>query len=177
MPARLSVAALLLALVILQVDVSWAQDQESSSASQQDCQAHPEVAGCQQPSKPSPTPKSETPTSSQQPPNLSPAPSVTSGPEAAPEAGKAGRPTTQRPLQELQLQPEMRPLPELPPPPPTEFQLMVADSVGKCYRFTAPACFASAEHVCAGGKRAGSGGLCGWTWRRALCPVMGTAQR
>jgi polysaccharide export outer membrane protein len=115
--ARISVAGLMLALVTLHADVSWAQDTNRASA--QDCQAHPEADGCQQTSKSSPTVKSETSTRSQQPPSLSPAPSVASGPEGTGEAAK--------PVQSSALHAQ----PEPPPEPPTEFQLMVADSVGQ----------------------------------------------
>jgi polysaccharide export outer membrane protein len=106
-----------LALIIFCADFSWAQD--TGSVSGQDCQAHPEAAGCPQTSKSSPTVKSATPAESQQPPTLSPVPSVVSGPEAASEAARRAHPST------LLAQPEP------PPQPPSEFQLMVADSVGQ----------------------------------------------
>jgi polysaccharide biosynthesis/export protein len=114
---RISVAGLVLALVILHADVSWAQD--TGSASAQDCLAHPEAAGCQQASKSSPTIKSDTSVGSQQPPTLSPVPSLASGPEAASESARPAQPST------------LRAQPEPPAQPPTEFQLMVADSVGQ----------------------------------------------
>ncbi len=120
---RISVTGLVLALVILHADCSWSQDTDSANAS--DCQAHPEVAGCQHASKSSPTVKSDTSAGSQQSPTLSPVPSIVSGPEAISDATKPVRPSAQRG------KPEPPPQPQAPPQPPTEFQLMVADSVGQ----------------------------------------------
>ena len=120
---RISVAGLVLALVILHADCSWSQDTDSANAS--DCQAHPEVSGCQHASKSSPTVKSDTSAGSQQSPTLSPVPSIVSGPEAISDATKPVRPSAQRG------KPEPPPQPQAPPQPPTEFQLMVADSVGQ----------------------------------------------
>jgi polysaccharide export outer membrane protein len=123
--ARISVAALVLALVVLHADIFWAQEKDTGSISAQDCQAHPDAANCQQSEKPSPPAKSETVARSQQPATLSPVPSVTSGPETPTEAAKPVRPLAPR------TQSEPQPQPEPPPPPPTEFQIMVADSVGQ----------------------------------------------
>ena len=120
---RISVAGLVLALVILHADCSWSQDTDSANAS--DCQAHPEVTGCQHASKSSPTVKSDTSAGSQQSPTLSPVPSIVSGPEAISDATKPVRPSAQRG------KPEPPPQLQAPPQPPTEFQLMVADSVGQ----------------------------------------------
>jgi len=121
--ARISVAGLLLVLVILRADVSCAQD--TSSASAQDCQARPEADACQQAEKSSPTVKSDTPARGQQSPTLSPAPPIVSGPEGSGE--------TARPLHGSALHAQSEPprQPEPPPQPPTEFQLMVTDSVGQ----------------------------------------------
>ena len=120
---RISVAGLVLALVILHADCSWSQDTDSANAS--DCQAHPEVTGCQHASKSSPTVKSDMSTGSQQSPTLSPVPSIVSGPEAISDPTKPVRPSAQRG------KPEPPPQLQAPPLPPTEFQLMVADSVGQ----------------------------------------------
>src|SRR6267154_1664711 len=120
---RISIAGLMLALVILHADCSWSQDTDSANAS--DCQAHPEVTGCQHASKSSPTVKSDMSTGSQQSPTLSPVPSIVSGPEAISDATKPVRPSAQRG------KPEPPPQLQAPPQPPTEFQLMVADSVGQ----------------------------------------------
>ena len=120
---RISIAGLMLALVILHADCSWSQDTDSANAS--DCQAHPEVTGCQHASKSSPTVKSDTSAGSQQSPTLSPVPSIVSGPEAISDATKPVRPSAQRG------KPEPPPQLQAPPQPPTEFQLMVADSVGQ----------------------------------------------
>src|SRR5882762_7919620 len=118
---RISVAGSVLALVILHADFSWPQD--TGSASAPDCQAHPEAAGCQQASKSPPTVKSDTSAGSQQTPTLSPVPSAASGPEAVSEAARPVRPSAQRTMG------EPPPHLEAPPQAPTEFQLMVADSV------------------------------------------------
>jgi len=123
--ARIGVTALVLVLWTLHADVFLAQDKDSGAASGQDCQAHPDAADCQQAEKPSLPAKGETPTRSQQAPTLSPVPLVTSPPETPTEAGKPVRPGT------LKTQPELQPQAEPPPSPPTEFQLMVADSVGQ----------------------------------------------
>ncbi len=120
---RISVAGSVLALVILHADFSWPQD--TGSASAPDCQAHPEAAGCQQASKSPPTVKSDTSAGSQQTPTLSPVPSAASGPEAVSEAARPVRPSAQR------TKGEPPPQLEAPPQAPTEFQLMVADSVGQ----------------------------------------------
>src|SRR6266853_2246260 len=120
---RISVAGLVLALVILHADCSWSQDTDSANAL--DCQAHPEVTGCQHASKSSPTVKSDTSAGSRQSPTLSPVPSIVSGPEAISDATKPVRPSAQRG------KPEPPPQLQAPPQPPTEFQLMVADSVGQ----------------------------------------------
>lgn len=110
---RISVAGLVLTLVILHADVSWSQD---TSGGAQDCHTRPEEPGCRQASKSSPTVKSDTPAESQQTPTLAPVPSLVSGPEVTTEAAKPVHPPAQ---------------PERLAPPPTEFQRMVADSVGQ----------------------------------------------
>src|SRR5216683_2140359 len=81
----------------------------------QDCQTHPEALGCQQTPRPSPGTKTPAPSLEQLPTSI---PVIT--PISSEAAGEGGKPATAK----APFQPE-------PPPPPTEFQLMVADSVGK----------------------------------------------
>ena len=110
---KTSVVFVVVSLALLCAGVSRAQDTDAAGG--QDCLTHPDVVGCQQTSRPSPGTK--TPTASlEQPPTTIPVITPTS-PEAA---GERGKPATAK----APIQPE-------PPPPPTEFQLMVGDSVGK----------------------------------------------
>jgi len=97
-----------------QVPDSTGDAQQPDTAGYQDCQAHPEATGCQQTSRPSAGTKTPTPFPEQLPTTISPITPIS--PEAA---GERGKPAAKTPFQ-----------PE-PPPPLTEFQLMVADSVGK----------------------------------------------
>ncbi|HUN60740.1 MAG TPA: SLBB domain-containing protein [Candidatus Sulfotelmatobacter sp.] len=101
-----------------------------------DCLVHPEAQACPQPARPSPDARSQNPNKEQLPSNLS----TPYGPEPSVERGR--RATNQIPL------------PQEPPPPPTEFQLMVADSVGKLLPIygaslfrSAPTTFAPLENV------------------------------
>ncbi len=117
---KTSVVFVALSLALLCAGVSRAQETSSAGAGQarpgsQDCQTHPEALGCQQTSRPLPGTKTPAPSLEQLPTTI---PVIT--PISSEAAGEGGKPATAK----APFQPE-------PPPPPTEFQLMVADSVGK----------------------------------------------
>jgi protein involved in polysaccharide export with SLBB domain len=119
---KISVVFVVLSLLLLCAGVSRAQDTNSTANAQQtgttggpDCLAHPEAAGCLQSARPSPGTKTPAPSLEQLPTTI---PVIT--PISSEAAGEGGKPATAK----APFQPE-------PPPPPTEFQLMVADSVGK----------------------------------------------
>ena len=108
---KTSVVFVALSLALLCAGVSRAQAPNTTGG--QDCLAHPEAAGCLQSAKPSPGTKTPAPSLEQLPTSI---PVIT--PISSEAAGEGGKPA------KAPFQPE-------PPPPPTEFQLMVADSVGK----------------------------------------------
>ena len=119
---KTSVVFVALSLFLLCAGVSRAQETNSTANAQQtgttggpDCLAHPEAVGCLQSGKPSPGTKTPAPSLEQLPTTI---PVIT--PISSEAAGEGGKPATAK----APFQPE-------PPPPPTEFQLMVADSVGK----------------------------------------------
>ena len=119
---KTSVVFVALSLFLLCAGVSRAQETNSTANAQQtgttggpDCLAHPEAVGCLQSGKPSPGTKTPAPSLEQLPTTI---PVIT--PISSEAAGEGGKPLTAK----APFQPE-------PPPPPTEFQLMVADSVGK----------------------------------------------
>jgi polysaccharide biosynthesis/export protein len=142
---KTSVVFVVLSLLLLCAGVCRAQDtndsgttQTSNTASGPDCLTHPEAAGCL--SSPQPSLGTKTPT-----PSLEELPSTIPVilPVGREAAGERGRPTNAK----APVQPE-------PPTPLTEFQLMVADSVGKMlptygaslFRL-APSTFAPLENV------------------------------
>ena len=119
---KTSVVFVALSLFLLCAGVSRAQETNSTANAQQtgttggpDCLAHPEAVGCLQSGKPSPGTKTPAPSLEQLPTTI---PVIT--PISSEAAGEGGKPATAK----APFQPE-------PPPPPTEFQLMVSDSVGK----------------------------------------------
>lgn len=141
---RTRIVFLLFSLIVLDPRVFFAQDTGSGRA--QDCQAHPDAAGCQQTFGPSPVNKNATPASLQLPASIPAVTSITSGSEATSEKDKAEK------AAKASNRPE--PGPELEPEPPTEFQLMVADSLGQMLpRYGAslfrqlPSTFAPLENV------------------------------
>ena len=110
---KTSVVFVALSLALLCAGASRAQAPNATGG--QDCLAHPEAAGCLQSAKPSLGTKTPAPSLEQLPTTI---PVIT--PISSEAAGEGGKPATAK----APFQPE-------PPPPPTEFQLMVADSVGK----------------------------------------------
>ncbi len=109
MNTRIAFSALCLCLLCAGVS----RAQAPNTAGGPDCLAHPEAAGCLQSAKPSLGTKTPAPSLEQLPTTI---PVIT--PISSEAAGEGGKPA------KAPFQPE-------PPPPPTEFQLMVADSVGK----------------------------------------------
>ena len=127
----------LLTLTLMAPRVCIAQEPDESSqqgSSAQDCQLHPDSPGCQQGAEPR---RSGEPTVEKSPAALSPVTILTTGPQASPDK-----------------KPSIPPAPPEPLPPPTEFQKMVADSVGQMLPLygaslfhQAPSTFAPVENV------------------------------
>jgi polysaccharide biosynthesis/export protein len=109
---------LILSITLLCAPFSRAQGtkgagaQSDTTVTPQDCQSNPDAPGCEQAPRPTPTVPGQQP----MPTAVAPPPLLTTGPKTKIEEEKPAVPPEQR---------------KLPPEPPTEFQLMVADSVGK----------------------------------------------